>query len=102
MGHAAFAVSAPQLVSWIYKSGFITFEGAADPSVPALPILAALVGSRTAPKAVPWLVGLVIVAAYWFTSSTSFANPAVTLARGRADHDLCQHRHLGRAGIRGR
>jgi len=31
---------------------------------------------------VPWLVGLVISAAYWFTSSTSFANPAVTLARG--------------------
>jgi glycerol uptake facilitator-like aquaporin len=31
---------------------------------------------------VPWLVGLTITAAYWFTSSTSFANPAVTLARG--------------------
>ena len=29
-----------------------------------------------------WLVGLVITAAYWFTASTSFANPAVTLARG--------------------
>jgi glycerol uptake facilitator-like aquaporin len=28
------------------------------------------------------LVGLVITAAYWFTASTSFANPAVTLARG--------------------
>ena len=31
---------------------------------------------------IPWLVGLTITAAYWFTSSTSFANPAVTLARG--------------------
>ena len=31
--------------------------------------------------AVPWLVGLYITAAYWFTSSTSFANPAVTVAR---------------------
>jgi glycerol uptake facilitator-like aquaporin len=31
---------------------------------------------------VPWLVGLTITATYWFTSSTSFANPAVTLARG--------------------
>ena len=30
----------------------------------------------------PWLVGLAITAAFWFTSSTSFANPAVTLARG--------------------
>jgi glycerol uptake facilitator-like aquaporin len=33
-------------------------------------------------RVVPWLVGLVITAAYWFTASTSFANPAVTLARG--------------------
>jgi glycerol uptake facilitator-like aquaporin len=30
---------------------------------------------------VPWLVGLYITAAYWFTSSTSFANPAVAVAR---------------------
>ena len=29
----------------------------------------------------PWLVGLYITAAYWFTSSTSFANPAVAVAR---------------------
>lgn len=39
-------------------------------------------GVRYAPQAVPWLVGLTITAAYWFTASTSFANPAVTLARG--------------------
>jgi glycerol uptake facilitator-like aquaporin len=39
-------------------------------------------GLRYAPQAIPWLVGLVITAAYWFTASTSFANPAVTLARG--------------------
>src|SRR6266849_2104816 len=39
-------------------------------------------GIRYAPQAIPWLVGLTITAAYWFTSSTSFANPAVTLARG--------------------
>jgi glycerol uptake facilitator-like aquaporin len=45
-------------------------------------ILAILGGLRTAPSAVPWLVGLTITAAYWFTASTSFANPAVTLARG--------------------
>jgi glycerol uptake facilitator-like aquaporin len=37
---------------------------------------------RHAPTMVPWLVALVIVAAYWFTASTSFANPAVALARG--------------------
>jgi glycerol uptake facilitator-like aquaporin len=45
-------------------------------------VLAVLGGIRFAPQAVPWLVGLVITAAYWFTASTSFANPAVTLARG--------------------
>lgn len=45
-------------------------------------ILTILGGVRYAPQAVPWLVGLVITAAYWFTASTSFANPAVTLARG--------------------
>jgi glycerol uptake facilitator-like aquaporin len=45
-------------------------------------LLAILGGIRYVPQAVPWLVGLTITAAYWFTSSTSFANPAVTLARG--------------------
>jgi glycerol uptake facilitator-like aquaporin len=45
-------------------------------------VLTVLGGIRAAPAAVPWLVGLVITAGYWFTSSTSFANPAVTLARG--------------------
>jgi glycerol uptake facilitator-like aquaporin len=45
-------------------------------------VLAILGGLRHAPGALPWLVGLVIGAAYWFTASTSFANPAVTLARG--------------------
>jgi glycerol uptake facilitator-like aquaporin len=45
-------------------------------------IISILGGLRYAPQAIPWLVGLTITAAYWFTSSTSFANPAVTLARG--------------------
>ena len=35
--------------------------------------------------AVPWLVGLYITAAYWFTASTSFANPAVAIARSFTD-----------------
>lgn len=38
-----------------------------------------------APKAVPYAVGLYITAAYWFTASTSFANPAVTIARALSD-----------------
>jgi len=37
--------------------------------------------SRTRPGAVPFAVGAYIMAAYWFTASTSFANPAVTIAR---------------------
>ena len=41
--------------------------------------------SRSDPKAVAYAVGCYIAAAYWFTSSTSFANPAVTLARSFTD-----------------
>jgi glycerol uptake facilitator-like aquaporin len=38
-----------------------------------------------APEAIPYAVGLYITAAYWFTASTSFANPAVTVARALSD-----------------
>jgi glycerol uptake facilitator-like aquaporin len=44
-------------------------------------IVTILTGIRFARAAVPWLVGLYITAAYWFTASTSFANPAVAIAR---------------------
>jgi glycerol uptake facilitator-like aquaporin len=37
------------------------------------------------PQSVPYAVGLYITAAYWFTASTSFANPAVTIARSLSD-----------------
>jgi len=42
-------------------------------------------GSRSKPDAVPTLVALYITGAYWFTSSTSFANPAVTISRMFSD-----------------
>lgn len=42
-------------------------------------------GLRQRPDAVPTLVAIYITGAYWFTSSTSFANPAVTIARGLSD-----------------
>lgn len=42
-------------------------------------------GLKARAEAVPMLVGLYITAAYWFTASTSFANPAVTIARGFSD-----------------
>ena len=41
--------------------------------------------SRSRPSATPFAVGAYITAAYWFTASTSFANPAVTLARSLTD-----------------
>jgi glycerol uptake facilitator-like aquaporin len=41
-------------------------------------------GART-PAAIPYAVGLYITSAYWFTASTSFANPAVTIARSLSD-----------------
>lgn len=49
-------------------------------------LIAAILGClRLKPDAVPYAVGLFITAGYWFTSSTSFANPAVTIARSVTD-----------------
>ena len=48
-------------------------------------VVTILAGIRFARAAVPWLVGLYITAAYWFTASTSFANPAVAFARAFTD-----------------
>ena len=49
-------------------------------------LLATIAGSiRFSPATTPMLVGLYITAAYWFTASTSFANPAVTVARALSD-----------------
>jgi glycerol uptake facilitator-like aquaporin len=50
--------------------------------VAAFGLVATILGGiRFSQPSVPWLVGLYITAAYWFTSSTSFANPAVAIAR---------------------
>lgn len=52
-------------------------------SVATFGLIAAILGSlRFRPEATPFIVGLYITSAYWFTASTSFANPAVTVARG--------------------
>ena len=48
-------------------------------------VLTIFLALRNAAQAIPWLVGLYITAAYWFTASTSFANPAVALARAFSD-----------------
>jgi len=50
--------------------------------IATLGLLLTIAGAvRFSPTATPMLVGLYITAAYWFTASTSFANPAVTVAR---------------------
>jgi glycerol uptake facilitator-like aquaporin len=48
-------------------------------------LLTILLGLKMRSEAIPWLVGLYITAAYWFTASTSFANPAVAVARALSD-----------------
>jgi glycerol uptake facilitator-like aquaporin len=49
-------------------------------------LLLTIIGCATrTPAAIPYAVGLYITAAYWFTASTSFANPAVTIARALSD-----------------
>ena len=49
-------------------------------------LIAVIIGcSRSRPAATPFAVAAYITAAYWFTASTSFANPAVTLARSASD-----------------
>ncbi len=54
--------------------------------VAAFGLVATILGTvRFRPDAVPYAVGLFITAGYWFTSSTSFANPAVTIARSLTD-----------------
>ncbi len=60
-------------------------QGVAEAVATACLIGTILGGLRFAKPAVPMLVGLYITAAYWFTASTSFANPAVTLARSLTD-----------------
>ena len=52
-------------------------------------IVTILAGIRFQKSAVPWLVGLYITAAYWFTASTSFANPAVAIARSMTNTFSC-------------
>lgn len=82
LAHVMFG--APPLTAGVEaRSGWGQWIGEA---VAAFGLLAAILGClETRPEAVPWAVGLFISAGYWFTSSTSFANPAVTLARAFTD-----------------
>jgi glycerol uptake facilitator-like aquaporin len=79
LAHVMFDL-APLMIGTTARSG--PSQWLAEATATFALILTILGGLRFAPQAIPWLVGLVITAAYWFTASTSFANPAVTLARG--------------------
>lgn len=80
--HAMF--SAP-----VFQVGVKTRAGAAQGLSEAIAsfglMLCIFLAVEFRPKAVPMTVGLYITAAYWFTASTSFANPAVTIARSLSD-----------------
>ena len=55
-------------------------------SVATFGLLLTILGCKArTPTAIPYAVGLYITSAYWFTASTSFANPAVTIARSLSD-----------------
>jgi glycerol uptake facilitator-like aquaporin len=78
VAHAMFALPLLEFSSKMRDGGAQWFaEGVASFGL----IATILAGIRFERASVPWLVGLYITAAYWFTASTSFANPAVAIAR---------------------
>lgn len=82
LAHAMFAEPVLQ-VSTKLRDG--PAQGLAE-FVATFGLVGAILGSlRFRPEATPWIVGLYITSAYWFTASTAFANPAVTLARSLSD-----------------
>ncbi len=82
LAHAMFA--APVLeISQKLREG--TGQGISE-AVATFGLIATILGTAgRRPDTTPLLVGLYISAAYWFTASTSFANPAVTVARSLSD-----------------
>lgn len=80
--HAMFELPLLQISTTVRTGGG---QWLAEVIATACLIFTILGGLRSKPGAVPWLVGLYITAAYWFTASTSFANPAVAVARALSD-----------------
>ncbi len=80
--HLMFGLPVLQVSTHIRTGGGQLFAEA----VATFGLLATILGTaRLRPEATPVAVGLYITAAYWFTASTAFANPAVTLARSLTD-----------------
>ncbi|MBN9023653.1 MAG: aquaporin family protein [Rhizobiales bacterium] len=82
VAHAMFDVPLIQVATTVRTGGGQWLAEAVATFGLLLTILGCLAGAR---RAVPYAVGLYITAAYWFTASTSFANPAVTIARAFTD-----------------
>jgi glycerol uptake facilitator-like aquaporin len=82
LAHAMFALPLIQTATHD-RSGFpvVLSDGVATFAL----VFVILAVRRARPDAVPYAVALVITAGYWWTASTSFANPAVTLARSLTD-----------------
>lgn len=81
--HAMFDLSILQTSSTMHRTGNAQWFAEAVATFGLLFVIFG--GLRSRPEAVPTLVALYITGAYWFTASTSFANPAVTIARGFTD-----------------
>jgi glycerol uptake facilitator-like aquaporin len=82
VAHAMFELPVWQL-STTARSGFGQWLGEAVATFGLLLTIFGCISRR--PEATAYAVGLYITSAYWFTSSTSFANPAVTIARSLSD-----------------
>ncbi len=82
IAHAMFAMPIVEISSKA-RAGYAQMFSEAIAAFGLLVIV--LRGSRHRPDSVPWTVACYITAAYWFTASTSFANPAVTLARSMTE-----------------
>ena len=81
--HVMFDMPILQVSDTMHRTGFAQWS---SEIIATFGLLFVIVGGVVhKPDTVPPLVGLYITGAYWFTSSTSFANPAVTFARGWSD-----------------
>lgn len=82
LAHLMFDLSALQLATRV-RTGASQWLSEAVATFGLVAVI--LGGLKTRAQAIPALVGLYITSAYWFTASTSFANPAVTIARALTD-----------------
>jgi glycerol uptake facilitator-like aquaporin len=82
LAHAMFGLSVIQASAHV-RTGFGQWVGEFTATFALLSVIWSC--TRHHPHATPYAVASIITAAYWFTSSTSFANPAVTIARALSD-----------------